>query len=345
MSWAQSGSAVRVRELSVLFARRASPSRVVGRIATSPRWAHQGARIQAPRTSSHRTATVSTKSSVPKQDRPTANAKTNPEPEADADADANANSRPNGNGDGDGAETHSNPRGGRGALRALSYIIPLIPIGLVLWEISGIELIWVTGRSMAPYLNAEYEVTNLRRDVMLARRVSGKTELERGMVIVFRWVHFLSFFLPTFILSIYVCCVYAVCRFLTVINDFRSPRDPSYITTKRIIGLAGDRVTPRPDSGSDQTPVIIPWNHLWVEGDADDSRETLDSNAYGPISRNLVEGRAVWLLRPTMKALRWEDWEGDGNGNGNEEQQRPGWKQRRRVEKGAVAVQEPMTFS
>lgn len=62
----------------------------------------------------------------------------------------------------------------------------------------------------------------------------------------------------------------------------------------------------------------------------------MDSNLYGPISRNLVEARVVCLLRPERRALRWEDWE-DGD-------QSSGIRQRRRVEKGAVAVREPETF-
>lgn len=72
-------------------------------------------------------------------------------------------------------------------MRTLSIIIPLLPIGLVLWELAGFEIVWVTGRSMAPYLNAEYETTTLRKDVVLARRVGGQTELERGIVVVFRY--------------------------------------------------------------------------------------------------------------------------------------------------------------
>lgn len=58
-----------------------------------------------------------------------------------------------------------------------------------------------------------------------------------------------------------------------------SPQNPDLLTTKRIIALEGDLVTPLPPSGP--TPVRIPPGHCWVEGDS--RFNTRDSNTYGPV--------------------------------------------------------------
>jgi inner membrane protease subunit 2 len=114
----------------------------------------------------------------------------------------------------------------------------------------------------------------------------------------------------------------------------RSLMDPEKLVVKRIIGMPGDRVTPRADSTAypaGTTAVTIPWNHVWVEGDSDSGRLSLDSNSYGPISMNLISGLVVRVLLPRMRALRCQDWEAGEEGK----------QQRMRVEKNAVAVYEP----
>lgn len=58
-----------------------------------------------------------------------------------------------------------------------------------------------------------------------------------------------------------------------------SPQNPDLLTTKRIVALEGDLVTPLPPSGP--TPVRIPPGHCWVEGDS--RFNTKDSNTYGPV--------------------------------------------------------------
>lgn len=83
---------------------------------------------------------------------------------------------------------------------------------------------------------------------------------------------------------------------------------------------------------------IVPFNHVWLEGDADDPRRSLDSNTYGPVSISLVTGRVVGVLWPRWRPLRWTEWE-EGIVDGRE-----GYRQdvRDRVVKGAVKLERPV---
>ncbi|KAG7696148.1 hypothetical protein KL930_003175 [Ogataea haglerorum] len=73
----------------------------------------------------------------------------------------------------------------------------------------------------------------------------------------------------------------------------RSPIDPEKIYTKRIKAKQGDLVVPRyPDTRS---RVLVPVNHIWVEGD---NVHSIDSNTYGPVSTGLVIGKATYLIWP-----------------------------------------------
>lgn len=76
---------------------------------------------------------------------------------------------------------------------------------------------------------------------------------------------------------------------------------------KRVIGLPGDRIATREPYLKESQ--IVPWNHVWLEGDADDPKKSLDSNSYGPVSVSLITGRAIAVLRPRFRWLNWADWE------------------------------------
>lgn len=117
---------------------------------------------------------------------------------------------------------------------------------------------------------------------------------------------------------------------------YRSPSNPTHTAIKRVIALPGDRVTTR--SPCLQSTQIVPWNHVWVEGDADDPRKSLDSNTYGPVSMSLISGRVVGVLWPRPRELKWSDWEGEGaKGIGD----RRGESVRGRVEERVVDVSQP----
>jgi hypothetical protein len=68
---------------------------------------------------------------------------------------------------------------------------------------------------------------------------------------------------------------------------------PDLLTTKRIIALEGDLVTPLPPSGP--TPIRIPQGHCWVEGDS--RFNTRDSNTYGPVRHQTRHGVERWADR------------------------------------------------
>lgn len=113
-------------------------------------------------------------------------------------------------------------------------------------------------------------------------------------------------------------------------NQNSSHLNPSKTTVKRIIALPGDRVTPRHQSGG--SAQIVPWNHVWVEGDASDAKKTMDSNTYGPVSMSLISGRVMCVLWPRMRMLRWDDWAREGTGAA---------AKRLRVEEDAVKIEKP----
>jgi len=92
---------------------------------------------------------------------------------------------------------------------------------------------------------------------------------------------------------------------------YYTPHDPETIAVKRVVGIPGDRVKPLLGyPGGDDEGIVIPYNHIWVEGDANSREKSIDSNYFGPISQSMVYGYALgvwtsWLSWPVR--LRWED--------------------------------------
>ena len=107
---------------------------------------------------------------------------------------------------------------------------------------------------------------------------------------------------------------------------FWKPHKPREMGIKRIVAIEGDTVYPArgyaldpevhatrlaglPDGLPDADPdsisenelgkVVVPYGHVWIEGD--NWRKSLDSNDFGPISKGLIQGKAIWV---------WRDWFG-----------------------------------
>ncbi|ODM14850.1 hypothetical protein SI65_09602 [Aspergillus cristatus] len=168
----------------------------------------------------------------------------------------------------------------RTTARVLRFLVPAIPIGIFFSE-HVFQVMWVRGPSMTPYLNEDYETMHTKSDMVLVNMWpwggSGwpwerKRRLERGMVVT-----------------------------------FRSPANPAHTAIKRVVGLPGDRITTRDPCM--KTSQIVPFNHVWLEGDAEDPRKSLDSNTYGPVSVSLITGRVMAVLWPRWRLLNWADWE------------------------------------
>lgn len=126
---------------------------------------------------------------------------------------------------------------------------------------------------------------------------------------------------------------------------FRSPANPSHVAVKRVVGLPGDRITTRKPCL--RATQIVPYNHVWVEGDAEDPDRSMDSNTYGPVSISLIGGRVMGVLSPRMRWLDWTKWE-SGHMDGAEPDSRlgPNYRQevRDRVVKDAVKLERPPDF-
>lgn len=91
-----------------------------------------------------------------------------------------------------------------------------------------------------------------------------------------------------------------------MIVSFRSPNHPEVYAIKRVIALPGDTVVTRKPYPVER--AVVPDGHMWVEGD--NGRMSLDSNTYGPVPVNLVEGRLTWVVWPwrSWGRIRWWEW-------------------------------------
>lgn len=82
---------------------------------------------------------------------------------------------------------------------------------------------------------------------------------------------------------------------------------------------------------------IVPFNHVWLEGDAEDPKRSLDSNTYGPVSISLITGRVIGVISPRFRLLKWQDWESGVLDDQDKYRQ----SVRDRVVKEAVRMEEP----
>lgn len=162
------------------------------------------------------------------------------------------------------------------------------------------EVVSVNGPSMNPSLSPTYHETG-ERDYLLLRKWNPTGNLKRGDVI-----------------------------------SFYTPHKPEVLGIKRVIGVEGDWVEldtrRRPenegigggvgksevwhlmgdmhDRDSSKRRIMVPQGHVWVEGD--NWRKSRDSNWYGPISKSLINGKAVCIILPFTRFWErpWEDFKG-----------------------------------
>lgn len=101
---------------------------------------------------------------------------------------------------------------------------------------------------------------------------------------------------------------------------FWKPHKPEEMGIKRVVAIQGDTVYPvrgyaverkgralgegrvrdvmdglGEDGEEGEGKIVVPYGHVWVEGD--NWRKSLDSNDFGPISKSLLMGKAMWVWR------------------------------------------------
>lgn len=111
---------------------------------------------------------------------------------------------------------------------------------------------------------------------------------------------------------------------------FWKPHKPEEMGIKRVVALEGDIVFPvrgyavarkeraegegrlrdqmdglGEEGEEGEGRVVVPYGHVWLEGD--NWRKSLDSNDFGPISKSLIMGRAIWVWRSWFRFERIGD--------------------------------------
>ncbi|MCJ1474516.1 hypothetical protein MMC13_003174 [Lambiella insularis] len=154
-------------------------------------------------------------------------------------------------------------------LGAFATWVPMI----VFFKDNVAQPMWVTGPSMYPFLNTDYNSTT-RKDVVFVNMWAPYKGLQRGMIVAM-W----------------------------------SPYHPENMIVKRIIALEGDEVVTRKPYPGGET-ALVPLGHVWVEGENPEDNKTLDSNTYGPVAKSLIVGQVKAVVWPWRKAglIRWEDY-------------------------------------
>lgn len=88
------------------------------------------------------------------------------------------------------------PKPIRRTFRVLRILAPIVPIGIFFSE-HVLQVMWVRGPSMTPFLNEDYDAMHTKSDLVLVNMWpfggagwpwERKRRLERGMVVTFRWV-------------------------------------------------------------------------------------------------------------------------------------------------------------
>ncbi|OAP55618.1 signal peptidase I [Fonsecaea erecta] len=165
----------------------------------------------------------------------------------------------------------------------------IAPPLMVLFMSLPYTIMRVQGASMAPFFNisSSPDLPPAAPDIILVKKVKGigllsrlmgdrstRLKLERGQIVV-----------------------------------FYAPHDPAKLAVKRVIGIPGDRIKPLPGYPGGADSVIIPYNHIWVEGDANSRERSMDSNYFGPLSQNMVFGLVTAVLTPWTSpvSMRWDE--------------------------------------
>ncbi|KAF3161391.1 hypothetical protein TWF751_011370 [Orbilia oligospora] len=134
-------------------------------------------------------------------------------------------------------------------------VLSWLPVAIFFFD-NVYHVSWVSGRSMYPTFLPDSNAG--MRDLILLKKWNAKKDLKRGEIVV-----------------------------------YRSPVDPEITAIKRIVGLQGDIVFTKKPFPLDE--VVVPRNHVWVEGDDIHSH---DSNHFGAISAHLIQAKVTHIVWP-----------------------------------------------
>ncbi|KAK6525629.1 hypothetical protein TWF281_010683 [Arthrobotrys megalospora] len=137
-------------------------------------------------------------------------------------------------------------------------VLSWLPVAIFFFD-NVYHVSWVSGRSMYPTFLPDSNAG--MRDLILLKKWNAKKDLKRGEVVV-----------------------------------YRSPVDPEVTAIKRIVGLQGDVVFTKKPFPLDE--VVVPRNHVWVEGDDIHSH---DSNHFGAISAHLIQAKVTHIVWPVSR--------------------------------------------
>ncbi|KAK6580672.1 hypothetical protein PZA11_006908 [Diplocarpon coronariae] len=151
------------------------------------------------------------------------------------------------------------------------------------------DVTWISGESMYPFLNTGYN-EGLKKDFCWTSKLGPTSNLQRGMIV-----------------------------------SFYSPFHPETLVVKRIIAMEGDTVYTR--APCPVPTVQVPRNHVWVEGDNRAANKTLDSNTYGAIPINLIQGKITHILWPwrSFGRIRSEEFKGKTRVIQGTKEEAPAW--------------------
>jgi len=180
---------------------------------------------------------------------------------------------------------------------------PLWAVPLVVFTNDNlIEIMSIEGRSMSPSLSPQYHDTGVM-DYVLFRKFAPAADLRRGDVI--------SFWTPNKKDHLAVKRIVGLEGDIIYLDPKRRPRGESAEGEKAardwdIMGHWDWEGTEKMKSAIKRPSVKVPFGHIWLEGD--NWRDSADSNYYGPVSKSLIAGKAVCLVRP-LSQIGSKPWE------------------------------------
>ncbi|KAI5200864.1 LexA/Signal peptidase [Aureobasidium subglaciale] len=148
-----------------------------------------------------------------------------------------------------------------------------------------LELVTIEGTSMHPTLSPAYNETGAK-DTLLIKKWKPTKDLQRGDVVMLNLPH-----KPEKL---------GIKRVVALEGDWV---EMDWKRRSRELGVEGkgagmvwDAIGEEKEFGMGKRRWRVPLGHVWVEGD--NASASKDSNTYGPVSKSLIAGKALYCLWP-----------------------------------------------